>query len=124
MKENNRVRIRLKVEGDWPIGKDEVAGMAAEVVEGLAGDTRVELSLLIIGEREARELNRKFRGMEYVPQVLAFPMSRVADEDGWTRWGDVVICWPKLEEEILLTGRPEKEVLREWLIHGIKNLLK
>lgn len=41
---------------------------------------RYELSLVFIGERRARALNKAHRGKSYVPNVLAFPLTKTSGE--------------------------------------------
>jgi len=69
-------------------------------------------------------LNIKYRQKNYIPQVLGFPMSRLKDSDGYIRLGDVVICTQKLKYEVEFLGKKRSEILSEWLIHGVENLLK
>ena len=83
----------------------------------------VELSLLFVGRRKAKDLNIKFRNKDYVPQVLSFPMSREADSDGMIRLGDVVVCTQKLKYEAEFQGKSWQRILELWLIHGVDGLL-
>lgn len=65
--------------------------------------------------------------MDYIPQVLGFPNSKIKDGDGMVRLGDIVICSKKLKREVELKenqGRDIYDVLKVWIDHGIDNLLK
>jgi probable rRNA maturation factor len=85
---------------------------------------KVELSILFVGRKKAKELNIKYRNKDYIPQVLGFPMSRKLDADGWLRLGDIVICTQKLKYEMKFLKKSLEEVLDLWLVHGVENLLK
>jgi rRNA maturation RNase YbeY len=83
----------------------------------------VELSIRFVGRKIAKELNQKYRKMNYIPQVLGFPMSKQKDADGWKRLGDVVICNEKLKYEAKFQEKSISEILEFWLLHGVDNLL-
>ncbi|MBU1088738.1 rRNA maturation RNase YbeY [Patescibacteria group bacterium] len=98
-----------------------------KIIEGILvemGLVSVELSVVFVNFLQAKKLNEKYRNMDYVPQVLAFPISKKKDADRLIRLGDVVICIDKWNEEVKVFKREKMEVLREWIKHGIKNLLK
>ncbi|MFA7676268.1 MAG: rRNA maturation RNase YbeY, partial [Candidatus Shapirobacteria bacterium] len=84
----------------------------------------VELSIRFVGRKVARDLNINYRKMDYIPQVLGFPMSKKMDADGKIRLGDIVICTQKLKYEIKFQKSNLDTVLYSWLIHGVENLLK
>jgi rRNA maturation RNase YbeY len=83
----------------------------------------VELSVVFVGRKRAKDLNIKYRNKTYIPQVLGFPMSREADADGIVRLGDVVICTQKLKYETGFQKKSPEKVLKEWMVHGVENLL-
>lgn len=111
-------KSRFKVDEPW-LEKEII-----EVLIELGADQKVELSVLVVGRRRARELNIKYRKMNYFPQMLEFPMTKEKDVDGWIRLGDLVICWELFEKEIKRTNVSKDKLLTEWLVHGITNLLK
>ena len=83
-----------------------------------------ELSLLIVGERAMRSLNRRFRGIDRATDVLSFPQ---LDADGRRLQpqllGDVVICADKARRQ---AKEHEHALAHEYavlLTHGILHLL-
>ncbi|MCS6856056.1 MAG: rRNA maturation RNAse YbeY, partial [Elioraea sp.] len=61
------------------------------------------LSLRLAGRREARALNRRFRGRDYAPNVLAFPAG-----PGPARprpLGDLLLCLPVARAEARAQGK-------------------
>jgi ssRNA-specific RNase YbeY (16S rRNA maturation enzyme) len=51
-------------------------------------------------------------------------MSKKVDEDGIIRLGDIVICTQKLKYEFSFQRSNLEDVLYQWLVHGVENLLK
>jgi probable rRNA maturation factor len=115
--------ILIKHPKNWGLDEALVLKTATEALEEKKLDS-VELSIIFVGRKKAKELNIKYREKDYVPQVLGFPMSREPDEDGMIRLGDVVICTQKLKYEVEFQKKSLKEVLKEWMAHGVENLLK
>lgn len=92
---------------NWGLDEQEVKKIADEELKR-KGLREVELSLVFVGKKKARGLNQRYRKMDYVPEVLAFPMDNEI-------LGDIVVCIDKLKSE---------KQLREWIRHGIVNLLQ
>jgi rRNA maturation RNase YbeY len=115
--------ILLKHPRNWGLQSRLVTKAAEEALRKKGLDS-VELSVVFVGRKKAKELNIKFRKKDYIPQVLGFPMSREPDSDGMIRLGDVVICTQKLKYEAKFQKKGLNEVLREWMVHGVENLLK
>jgi len=51
-------------------------------------------------------------------------MIDVEDEDGKIRLGDIVICTQKLKYEVEFQKSNLENILHQWLVHGVENLLK
>jgi probable rRNA maturation factor len=75
------------------------------------------VTLRIVGAREGRALNRKFRGRDYATNVLAFPY----DERGRTS-GDVAICAPVVEREARAAGVSREAHFAHLTVHGLLHL--
>ena len=84
-----------------------------------AMDTSV--CLRIVGENEARELNRRYRNIDKATNVLSFPAQIPADI-GIHHLGDIVLCAPIVMHEAAIQ---EKDLMAHWahlFIHGILHL--
>lgn len=115
-------KILIKHSKNW--------GLDERLVEDLADKAllkrsfkNVELSVLFVGRKKAKDLNKKYRDMSYIPQVLGFPMNKEKDLDGLIRLGDIVICNEKLKYEVRFQKKSLEKVLEFWLLHGVDNLL-
>jgi probable rRNA maturation factor len=77
---------------------------------------RRELSVLLVGERQGRALNARFRGKDYATNVLSFPTTVSAT------LGDLVICPTVVSAEARAQG---KRVHAHWahlFVHGLLHL--
>ena len=73
-----------------------------------AGGRKGELGIRVVGQREGRQLNERWRGRAYATNVLSFP---AAPELGGRQIGDIVVCAP---------------VVARWahmIVHGTLHLL-
>ena len=116
--------ILIKHPKNWGLSEDLVLEKANEALDYFKLKENIELSVIFVGRKKAKELNIKYRQKDYIPQVLGFPMSRKADADGYIRLGDVVICTQKLKYEAIFQKKNIEEIMSEWMIHGVENLLK
>jgi probable rRNA maturation factor len=116
--------ILIKNPKNWGLDRGEVLKKATEALEFFGLKENIELSVIFVGQKKAKELNVQYRQKDYIPQVLGFPMSKMADADGYIRLGDVVICTQKLKYETRYFKKDRDEILGEWMRHGVENLLK
>ena len=75
-----------------------------------AGVADGHLSVELVDERRARELNREHRGRDEPTDVLSFPIDGVGPSPGPRELGDVIICPAKAADVIEAT------------VHGVLHL--
>jgi len=81
-------------------------------------DADLELTIRLVDEREAADLNRAYRGRDYVPNVLSFPM-RCAEGFETGLLGDVVICAAVVEREAAEQGKQPRTHWAHLVVHGV-----
>lgn len=91
-------------------------------VVAAAGEPGAQLSLLLVGDRRMRRLNRLYRGRDSSTDVLAFPM-RGAGGPLSRFLGDVVISLPQAARQAEDAGCSLDHELATLLIHGTLHLL-
>lgn len=116
--------ILVKHPKNWGLSEEVVVEYAKNALEYFGYKEGVELSVVFVGRKKAKELNIKYRQKSYIPQVLGFSMSKQKDVDGMIRLGDVVICTQKLKYEVEFQKKSLNVILDEWLKHGVENLNK
>lgn len=72
------------------------------------------LSLAFVGETRAQTLNKKYRRRAYVPNVLAFPLSK--------NEGEVVICPSRARREARAHNLTPRRFIGLLFIHGMLHL--
>lgn len=96
----------------------KIAQKVLEIVE----QGQAELSLVLVGNGEIRELNAKFRKRDYPTDVLSFPAGNELPEDVQLL-GDVVISLEKARAQAKERRRTLNEEMVTLLIHGVVHLL-
>jgi probable rRNA maturation factor len=72
------------------------------------------VTLRIVGEHEAHELNRTFRNKDYATNVLAFRYDRTS--------GDIVLCHPVIRREARAQGKRIAAHYAHLVVHGCLHL--
>jgi probable rRNA maturation factor len=91
----------------------------------LAGAGRVrpiELAIRMVGAREGRALNRRYRGHDHATNVLSFP-AELPPGVKLPLIGDLVICVPVVAREAAAQGKRVRDHYAHLTIHGVLHLL-
>jgi probable rRNA maturation factor len=84
----------------------------------------IELSLVLTGDAEQRDLNRRYRGRDAPTNVLSFPAGAAAAPPDKPRLlGDVVLACETLAREAAEQHKPFPDHLRHLVVHGVLHLL-
>ena len=93
-----------------------------------------DVDLSFVGEKVIRELNREYRCVDRVTDVLSFPNVDlhipydINDfpydiENGALQLGELMICRKRMKEQALEYGHSEKRELCFLIVHGLLHLL-
>ena len=83
---------------------------------------RRQVNIRLVGTKEARELNRRFRGRDYATNVLSFQYDPLPHQRTGLL-GDIVICAPVVAREAAEQGKPSRHHYAHLTIHGVLHLL-
>ena len=120
------MKIKIKIKNSQrriTLNKRKLTFLAKQTLK-IKGIKEAELSILFVGRQRIRTLNKKFRKINRVTDVLAFSMR----EGKGTRLhpeilGDVVIC-PEIAQKSARIYKTTKEgEIYLYLVHGILHLL-
>lgn len=115
--------------GGWPAEPEirEVATLAISAVfdeTGAPNSSGSELSLLFTDDRQIREINDRWRGIDKPTNVLSFPAVRsINPRDPPPVIGDVVFARQTIMREAELENKPVNHHLVHLIVHGLLHLL-
>ncbi len=109
--------------------------IAEETLENVEFKKPVEISLVITGEKRIRTLNKRYRGIDKVTDVLSFgndAVNKTATNktakfinppDDIARLGEIFICYFQAAKQAKQKKHSVKKEVAILLIHGILHLL-
>ncbi|OGA02233.1 MAG: rRNA maturation RNase YbeY [Betaproteobacteria bacterium RIFCSPLOWO2_02_FULL_64_12] len=77
-----------------------------------------QFTLRIVGEREAKKINRQFRGKARSTNVITFRYH----EDGRSLSGDIVLCAPVIAREARRRRQPREAHYAHLTVHGLLHM--
>ncbi len=82
-----------------------------------------QVSIVITGDEQVRNLNRRYRGIDSVTDVLSFPATPHGIRQEETVLGDLVLALPWASRQAQLAGHKVMEDLVLLVVHGTLHLL-
>lgn len=89
------------------------AGLFRKIKNAVLGK-KYSLSIVLIGEKKSKEINRQYRSKNNPTDILSFPLSK--------REGEIFLCLKQVESEAKKFGRKYENFLPFLLIHGFCHL--
>ncbi len=120
----NNLVLQFKNNTHQSINKNFIRQVLSKCLRKYKITRPTEISVVIVGKKTVRDLNKKYRGKDYVTDVLSFP--QIQDKNLKNKYhllGDIVICWPKLTSQAEKTGHENKDELQLLLEHSFKHLI-
>jgi probable rRNA maturation factor len=116
------ISVLISSESRYKISRDRIR-QAVEILLGQAGLNDVEVSVVVVGKRKIRGLNRKYRQLDEPTDVLSFPQDGSRGPDGILRLGDIVISYPEVIGQAITENKLVDQKLNELVEHGLRHLL-
>jgi probable rRNA maturation factor len=110
------VVLRYRTRRPWAPGPSSLRRWARLA----AGERRGELGIRVVGRREGRQLNERWRGRAYATNVLSFP---AAAELSGRQIGDIVVCAPVVAREAREQGKTLAAHWAHMIVHGTLHLV-
>lgn len=82
-------------------------------------------SIIFVSEEEIRKINKEYRGIDKVTDVISFALEDNKDliNNDFRVLGDIYICIPRMLEQARNYGHSEKRELAFLTVHGLLHLL-
>ena len=125
------VLIDERAETRLPEALEEVIRhIVAQTLEYERFQEACEVSVSIVKENEIQEINRQFRGIDRVTDVLSFPLLTFVqgekyehNELGEVLLGDIIICLKRAQEQAEAYGHSLKREIAFLTAHSMLHLL-
>jgi probable rRNA maturation factor len=118
--------IGVQVEGEWHVGVEALRQAAIAALAHQAAPS-VDVAVVVSDDETLRELNRRYRGVDVLTDVLAFPNETrgpFVGAGGQPHYlGDIIISYPRAEEQAADAGHGVQEELQLLVVHGVLHLL-
>lgn len=122
--------VFIKTESHFKVDRQRVRETIQNSLKEKGVKGQVEVSLSIVGDRQMRLLNHKYRKLDETTNVLSFPLGGETNHiafvdapDGVLRLGDIVISYPQARDEASEENKMMDEKIDELLKHGMEHLL-
>lgn len=134
------VSIFIKSESRYPISRKIIYSTIERLVKEKMIRGRIEVSVSIVGNRQMKRFNKRYRNLDKTTDVLSFSLTESNDlsasgfpEAGQTvfidppddvlRLGDIVVSYPEAVSEAAEEGKLVDEKISELVEHGFLHLL-
>jgi probable rRNA maturation factor len=131
------VNVVIAADSRYKFNKDVITTAVSNVLQRNNVRSQVEIEVNIVGDRKMHELNKKYRNMDYIPEVLTFALEDpnpqnmqlipnlgfVAAPDQVLRLGSILISYPQAVEDASLDGKSVEDEISFLVEHGTNHLL-
>jgi probable rRNA maturation factor len=83
----------------------------------------VDISLVVTDDASIQELNREYRDIDAPTDVLSFSLNEKDPETGHLYLGDVIISFPRAEDQAAKAGHAVMAEMVLLAVHGVLHLL-
>ena len=126
----NQVRIHLQIDPAY-LRRIRRTRLREAILAALccgSEERSVELTVVITGDAQVKELNRTYRGVDAPTDVLSFGFADAGQPFPFSSaprdyLGDVVISYPRAEEQAVAYGHTANDELLLLAVHGALHLL-
>jgi len=124
------ITVLFQTESHFPVSSPRIKKATASYLsDKVKGDT--EVSIIIVGDRRMRTLNKSYRNKDATTDVLSFPQNDPSQSiapfvevpDGVLRLGDVVVSYPQAVAEASEENMMVEDKIVALIEHGIEHLL-
>jgi probable rRNA maturation factor len=101
----------------WEIFKNAIH----QIYEVKSRKINAEISIIFVGEKKIKQLNKKYRKINKVTDVLSFGLWKMEKTQNY--FGEIFICFQKIKKQAKIFETSVSQELKIILIHSILHLL-
>ena len=105
---------------NYKINKKAVKDTVEYIVQKFSNVQSVNIDIAFVGKKSIRKLNKDFRKIDKVTNVLSFIIDDIPSKE---LTGEIVICPEKVEEEAKKLGNNFPDYALFIMIHGVLHIL-
>ena len=124
------VSVFIKSDSHYRVNREKVRTAIFDVLFQKRVKGKVEVSIAIVGNRQMKKLNEKYRNINTTTDVLSFSLTEqqdgnafIAPPDDTLHLGDIVVCFPVAVEEAGEQNKMVDDKINELIEHGLLHLL-
>lgn len=103
--------------------KKDIISVIKEVLKVEKLNDNFEISLSFVDEDEIRNLNKTYRNIDSITDVLSFPLGVIEESDYDIPLGDIVICVERAKEQAIDYGHSLQREIMYLTCHSMLHLL-
>ncbi len=117
--------INLMIEDifEQKINPESIERAVYATLQDQSPDSEFDLSIVIDTDERIQELNNEYRGINAPTDVLSFSSEEIDPDTGNQYIGDIIISYPRAEQQALAAGHPVQNELQLLVVHGVLHLL-
>jgi len=125
------VHVLFQTESHFPVDRKKIKVAIERALEGQV-HRDAEVSVSVVGDRQMKSLNNKYRNLDKTTDVLSFglndPTVKVTDQfieapDDVLRLGDIVVSYPQAVAEAREDQKMVDDQIVFLVLHGLDHLL-
>ncbi|MCJ7826365.1 rRNA maturation RNase YbeY [Patescibacteria group bacterium] len=125
------VHVLFQTESHYPVNRKKIKDA---IVNALTDKVfrKTEVSLSVVGDRQMKVLNKKYRNIDKTTNVLSFPLEDpiqpsktpfIESPDDVLRLGDIVISFPEARLMAISENKLVDDVIVFLALHGLDHLM-
>lgn len=118
--------------------KNIAKNVALQVLDLMNQPKGLEVAIEFVSEKEIQRINREYRNIDRVTDVLSFPSTTtkageifdinseeamLLNSDGLVHFGDMALCTKRLREQSKTFGNTPEQELKKLVIHSMLHLM-
>lgn len=126
------IKVLIKADSRLPINRKKIRQLVTSVLKENGLKSEIEISILVVGDRKMKSLNKMYLGRKETTSVLSFPLENTSENsgfgfasslDGILRLGDIVISYPQVLKKAMEKNILVDEEVESLIKHGMKHIL-